>query len=40
MFGLESLANILFEKKWYADEYNSTDKIYKWLKWWEANARR
>lgn len=40
MFGLENLADILFKKRWYEDEYKSANEIHDWLKWWEINARK
>lgn len=40
VFGLEKLAKLLYDSHWYADEYNSPEAIYDWLKWWDSKNKK
>lgn len=38
-FGMENLANLLYEEGWYKEEYESPEQILEFLKWWEGESK-
>ncbi len=36
-YGLTQLSELLFDNKWYFDQYKSASEIYEFLKWLEEN---
>ena len=38
-FGLENLAQLLYDNQWFKEEFKNSNEIAEWLKWWEKEVK-
>jgi len=38
-FGLENLAQLLYDNQWFKEEFKNSNEIVEWLKWWDNESK-